>query len=89
MQSQPVIARTVTVKLENGLHLVPSSKIVQLVQKCGCSLKIRKGDQTVDGTSVLELLTLAAERGTQLHLEATGDQADAVLNAIAELVEGP
>ena len=87
MNPNPTCTRDVTVKLENGLHLGPSSQIVQLAQKFSCDLVIRKGDRAVDGKSMLDLLTLAAEQGAALRLEATGaDAADAVA-AIAALFE--
>lgn len=75
----------VTVGLENGLHLGPSSQIVKLAQKYGCELWIHKGERTVDGTSMLDLLTLAAEHGTLLKLEARGKRAAEVLQALSQL----
>lgn len=79
--------REVTVNLENGLHLGPSSQIVQLAQKFGCELQITKGERQVDGTSMLELLTLAAERGTLLVLETRGPRAQEALEALVDLFD--
>ena len=53
----------------------PSAKIVQLAQSFGCDVLIRKGDQEVDGKSMLDVLTLAAEKGAVLVLEAKGKDA--------------
>ena len=52
---------------------------VQTAQKFGCQLLIRKGERSVDGTSMLELLTLAAEHGTLLVLETRGPRAQDAL----------
>jgi phosphotransferase system HPr (HPr) family protein len=87
MNPIPTCTREVIVKLENGLHLGPSSQIVQLAQKFSSELLIRKGDRTVDGKSMLDLLTLAAEHGTVLELEARGTDAAAALEAIGALFE--
>jgi len=87
MMPNQMCIREVTVNLENGLHLAPSSQIVQLAQKFGCALSIRKGERTVDGTSMLELLTLAAEHGAVLQLEARGDRAEEAIEAISQLFE--
>lgn len=87
MNSTPTCARDVVVRLENGLHLGPSSQIVQLAQKFGCEFKIRKGERVVDGKSMLDLLTLAAEHGTVLSLETSGIDAAEALEAIARLFE--
>lgn len=87
MNPNPTCTRDVVVKLENGLHLGPSSQIVQLAQKFKCDLFIRKGDRTVDGKSMLDLLTLAAEHGAVLQLSSRGDDAPEALEAIAALFE--
>src|SRR5262245_18861387 len=83
----PNCTRAVVVKLENGLHLGPSSQIVQLAQKFTSTLVIRKGDRKVDGKSMLDLLTLAAEHGTVLELETSGADAIEALEAVAGLFE--
>ena len=87
MEQNPWCSREVTVNLENGLHLGPSSQIVQTAQKFGCELQIHKGDRQVDGTSMLELLTLAAERGTLLVLETRGPRAQEALEALVDLFD--
>jgi len=87
MNSIPTCTREVVVKLENGLHLGPSSQIVQLAQRFSCEFMIRKGERTVDGKSMLDLLTLAAENGAVLVLEARGDDAADALQAIAGLFD--
>ena len=87
MNPNSTCTRDVVVKLENGLHLQPSSQIVQLAQKFKSDLIIRKGDRIVDGKSMLDLLTLAAEQGTELRLETSGPDAAAAVEAIAALFE--
>jgi phosphotransferase system HPr (HPr) family protein len=79
--------REVVVSLENGLHLTPSSQIVQLAQKFSCRLLIRKGERVADGKSMLDLMQLAAEQGEMLRLEAEGDDAADAIAAIARLFE--
>jgi phosphocarrier protein HPr len=86
-EPDPTCTREVVVKLENGLHLGPSSQIVQLAQKFGSQLSIRKGEKTVDGKSMLDLLTLAAEHGTVLVLEARGPDAPQAVEAIVALFD--
>lgn len=87
MNSNPTCTREVVVQLENGLHLRPLSQIVQLAKKFSSELLIRKGDRAVDGKVMLDLLTLAAEQGSVLVLEARGADAVEALEAIAALFE--
>ena len=88
MSTDSVISRDVSVGLENGLHLAPASEIVRLVKQFGCELQLRKGDRTADGTSMIDLLTLAVERGQVLSLEARGDRAAELLDTLIELLAG-
>jgi phosphotransferase system HPr (HPr) family protein len=45
------------------------------------------GSQRADGKSILEVLTLAAEAGTHVVIEATGPDADEAIDAIGGLFE--
>jgi phosphocarrier protein len=87
MKPDPDCTREVVVKLENGLHLRPLSQIVKLAQKFSSEVSIRKGDRTVDGKVMLDLLTLAAEQGSVLVLEARGADAAQAVEAITSLFE--
>jgi len=81
----------VIVRNENGLHLGPSSKLAQLAQSFRCEVFLsRAGGQPVDAKSMIDLLTLAAEKGTVLIVEARGQEAEEALAAIRQLIEsGP
>lgn len=81
------MTRDVVVNLENGLHLGPCSQIVQAAMRFECQLFIRKGDRSVSAKSMLDLLTLVAERGTVLTLEAMGNGAQDAIDAIVRLFD--
>jgi len=85
MSTPSVCTREVVVNLENGLHMSPSARLVQTAQAYDCDITIRKGDRTVDGKSMLDVLTLAAEKGTTLVLEANGDGAQEAIDALDQL----
>jgi phosphotransferase system HPr (HPr) family protein len=87
MESMPTISRDVVVRHQNGLHLGPSSRIVQTASRFKSQIEIRKGDKVVDGKSILDLLTLVAEQGAVLTLCARGDDAVSALEALALLFE--
>jgi phosphocarrier protein len=70
-----------------GLHLRAAQRFAELAQRYRAEVWVHRKDQTVDGKSVLDLLTLAAECGTRLDLEARGADAEAVLAALAALVK--
>jgi len=87
MGQDVVFRRTVTVDLENGLHLVPCSRIAQIAASFDCDVHVHKDQLKVDGKTVLDLMTLNANRGTMLVLEARGDGADEVIARLVELFD--
>ncbi len=87
MKQNSVFRETVTVNLDEGLHLVPCSKIVKVAQGFEGDVRILKGDLAVDAKDIFELPTLVATYGTTLVLEATGEGADEVIEQLVRLFE--
>ncbi len=66
-----------------GLHARAAAKFVHLANRFSSRIRVIKDGSTVDGKSILGLLTLAAAKGSRLRVNASGsDEKDAV----AELV---
>lgn len=86
MSSPAVIRQTVTVTRENGLHLVPCSEIVKFVRDFPGDVRIMRDEIVADPRSVLDLLQLKAEKGTELILEASGNDAEAIVQGLAALL---
>ena len=85
--SQSVARRTVTVTNEQGLHARPAYLLADMAKKYDAKIEIITDSERVDVTSILSTLTLGAEKGTQLQLEANGHDAEVALKAVAELFE--
>ncbi|MDA0658904.1 MAG: HPr family phosphocarrier protein [Planctomycetota bacterium] len=79
--------RTVTVINPQGVHARPADLFVKLASQYSARIQLQKGREQVDGKSILGILTLAAEQGSQLIIGATGPDADEALMALAALVE--
>lgn len=77
--------RVVTVRNPQGLHARPADMFVRLALQFAANIEIVKDGEPFDGKSILSLMTLAAEQGTELVLQARGPDAEAALNALAEL----
>ena len=74
-----------TVKNRLGLHARPAALFVQTTGKFRSSVKVRKGDQEVDGKSIMGLMMLAAEEGSVLSIRADGQDEQEVLNSLETL----
>ena len=72
---------------KRGLHARASAKFVQAVERFNAQVWVTRGSETVGGTSIMGLMMLAAGPGTTITVAATGDDAEAALAAITELVE--
>ncbi|MGD9857279.1 MAG: HPr family phosphocarrier protein [Planctomycetaceae bacterium] len=87
MTAQNPLSRDVTVMLENGLHMVPCSRIAELVREFPGTVSIRHDEKSVDAKSIFDLLTLRAPFGTILTLEASGQGAAHLVDGLAALFE--
>jgi phosphocarrier protein len=52
-----------------------------------CDIKIRKGEEEVDGKSILGILLLAAGRGSVITVRANGADENEAMDAIQELID--
>lgn len=82
-----MIEHDIEIKNKLGLHARAAAKLVHCAARFRSDIKIRKGDEEVDGKSILGILLLAAARGTVITIKANGeDEADAVA-AIEKLID--
>ncbi len=78
--------RIAVVAIEAGLHARPAELFVRRAQQFASTINVIKERQCVDAKSILNVLSLAAEKGTVLTLEAVGEDAEDAVDALAELV---
>lgn len=81
------VSREVIVAIEQGLHARPADLVAREAQRWQSRIEVVGKAQRVDGKSILDLLTLAAEAGTRLVLEATGPDASEALDALGSLFD--
>ena len=70
-----------------GLHARPAMSFVDTANGFTADVRVKKGSQSVDGKSIMQMMMLAATQGTQLRIEAEGDDAEDAIAALCELVE--
>ena len=85
--SQPTISREVVVGIQQGLHARPADLLAREARKWQSRIELVAKTQRVDGKSILDVLTLAAEAGTRLVVEATGPDAQEAIEAIGGLFD--
>jgi phosphotransferase system HPr (HPr) family protein len=85
--SSTIITRIVTVRNSQGLHARPADLLVREASRHNASISLEKSGHRVDCKSILSLLTLGAECGTEMSLTAEGVDAEQAVTMIAELFE--
>ena len=83
-----LLARDLTIVNKRGLHARASARFVQTAERFDAEVMVTKDGSTVDGTSIMGLMMLAAAPGSVIHVTAEGPDAAAAIDAIAELVAG-
>ena len=78
--------REVTICNKLGLHARAAARFVHAAGRFRSDIQIRRDGQTVDGKSILGLLLLAATHGSKLWIEASGDDEDAAVEALCQLI---
>ncbi len=76
-----------TIKNEFGLHARPSSLMANTASQFQSEIRVKKDESEVNCKSIMNLLLLAAGKGTVLTVTADGPDEAAALEAIRELVE--
>jgi phosphocarrier protein len=79
--------RDIEIKNKLGLHARAAAKLVHTAARFKCDIKIRKGEEEVDGKSILGILLLAAGRGSVITVRANGDDENEAMDAIQELID--
>lgn len=83
--------RTVTVASSSGLHARPASLFAEAAGETGVEVTIAMAgtpaEDAMDASSILSLMTLGAEHGSEVVLRAEGEGADAALDTLVKLLE--
>ena len=82
-----VVHREFTIRNRQGLHARPAAMMVKLCNSFQSDIWIEKGDEQVNGKSIMGLMMLAANHGSVIKVSAEGADAEEALNKIGGLVE--
>ena len=83
-----MVTGTFTILNSSGFHARPAGLFVKTASRFCSSIKGVSGKQTANGKSILSLMLLGATPGTEITIEARGEDEGEALNALAELVTG-
>ena len=82
-----MVEREFTIVNQEGLHARPAAMFVNLCNRYESEIWVKKGDDEVNGKSIMGLMMLAAESGAKIFVSADGTDAEEALKQIGELIE--
>jgi phosphocarrier protein HPr len=85
---EPDLSREVIIVNELGLHARSAARIAEIASQSKASVWISKGKDRADATSIVDILTLACEKGTKITIHIENETDHDILTAITDLVEG-
>jgi phosphotransferase system HPr (HPr) family protein len=85
--AQPTARAILQIRNRLGLHARAAVQLVKTASQFEAEITVAKDGQVVSGKSIMGVMTLAAEQGTEIELVASGPQAEEALAAITSLVE--
>ncbi len=80
-------SRNVTVVNQLGMHARAAAKFVHLAGRYQAHVRVSHGVREMDGKSIMGILLLAAAKGTSLTIRADGNDEQAAVDALVDLVQ--
>ena len=83
----PRAERTFLIINTLGLHARAAAQLVQAANRFRSEIHVDKDGSTVNGKSIMGVLTLAAAKGSTITLSCDGDDAEHAMAALAKIIE--
>ena len=81
-----VFTKKVVVGNKQGLHARPAALFVQVANKFDARITVRREEEEVNGKSIMGILMLGAEKGTEITIQADGEDAESALVELEKIL---
>ncbi|TXH42578.1 MAG: HPr family phosphocarrier protein [Burkholderiaceae bacterium] len=82
-----MIKHTIRISNKLGLHARASAKLTKLAGSFPCEVFMTRNGRRVNAKSIMGVMMLAAGLGADVELEVSGDQEEACLQALVQLID--
>jgi phosphocarrier protein len=82
-----VSSKTVTICNKRGLHARAAARVAKLAEDYSADISVAANGLSVSALSIMGLMLLAAGPGTEVKIEATGQDAEEAISALIVLIE--
>lgn len=87
MSSAKSVEQTVQIRNKYGLHARPAAEFVKVANQFRSDVTARREEIEVNGKSIMGVMMLAAECGSEITIRAVGEDADEAMSALVDLID--
>jgi len=81
------LRKKLIVRNKQGLHARPAALFVQVANRFEANITVSRDEEKVNGKSIMGILMLGAEQGSEIILEADGKDAEDALKELEQVVD--
>lgn len=81
-----IVKKKLVVRSKQGLHARPAALFVQVANKFEARITVRRDKERVNGKSIMGILMLGAEKGSEIIIEAEGDDASIAILELEKVI---
>lgn len=81
-----MVTREVIIVNKLGLHDRAAAKFVTLASRFGCDIQLSRDGRQVNGKSIMGVMMLAAAQGSQVVLQADGEDEHEAVEELSSLI---
>lgn len=70
-----------------GIHARPAGELVKLIKSFTCTTRLSKDGKTVDGKKMLAVMSLGANKGSEVTFTFDGADEDAACEAVSSFMK--
>ena len=88
MAESAAAEKVAVIRNKYGLHARPATQFVELASRFNCDVTLLKDGEEVNGKSIMGLMMLGAEMGTELTVRCSGaEDAPQCLESLVALID--
>lgn len=81
-----MIEKSMIILNETGLHARPASQLVSLMNGFKCDIKIIKENKTANAKSILNIMSMALAKGSEITIRVDGEDEQVAVECIENFI---
>lgn len=81
-----MIIKKVKIQNKMGLHARPAAQFVKIASKYKSDVYLSKNNREINGKSIMGVMMLAAEMGSEVVIKADGEDEQMVIDELVSLI---